>query len=356
MRVVINESLLNRNRQLSHILFFVSLAGMGIGFFYTWTRPADQASGQLTCLILPLLLLMTITSVRMANQWIREPRPVPAIDEALKGLNKGYTIYHHLLPAPHVLVGPYGVYTLTTVWQDKRYRVQGKKWHGDEGLLRKINGYMRQDLVGNPFQDALFSAQQMQRLVDKIQPDSGVKVQPLVVLIHPNAQVELEDPLLPVLYVDPKKKPSLRQYVRDQQLDPRPTLSQEALDEIDRIYKLMSRQEAAELAGEAYDEADEADEEPLEEVAPATEGVIGTVFVARSGQLYYIGAADGSVEEALGALRADAPQGDLELVHTFETPDAPGAAARLQRRFARKRQKDAWFGLSKKDLAWLQSQ
>jgi len=356
MRVVINQSLLNRNRQLSHILFFISLAGMGIGFFYSWTRPADQATGQITCLILPLLLLMTITSVRMANHWIREPRPVPVLDEALKGLGKQYTIYHHVLPAPHVLVGPYGVYTLDTVWQDKKYRVQGKKWRGDEGLLRKINGYMRQDLVGNPFQDALFQAGQMQRLVDKVQPESGIQVQPLVVMISPNAHVELDDPLLPVLYADAKKKPSLRQYVRDQQLAPRPTLSQEALDQIDRQYKLMTRQQAAELAGEAFDEADEGEDEPLEEAAPPPESAIGTVFVARSGQLYYIGAADGSVQDALSALEADAPQGDLELVHSFETPDAPGAAARLQRRFARKRQKDAWFGLSKKDLAWLESQ
>jgi hypothetical protein len=197
----------------------------------------------------------------------------------------------------------------------------------------------------------------MQRLVDRVQPDSGVEVQPLIVLIHPNAQVELEDPLLPVLYADSKKKPSLRQYVRDQQNDPRPTLSQDALDQIDRIYKLMTRQEAAELAGEAYDEPD-ADEaaEDVDAAAPAADAVIGTVFVARSGQLYYIGAADGAVEEALSALEGTAPQSDLELIHSFQTPDAPGAAARLQRRFARKRQKDAWFGLSKKDLAWLQSQ
>ncbi len=150
MRVVINEALINRNRKISHILFFISLAGMGAGFFLTWTTDPASGTSQLSCLILPLLLLLTLTSVRMANIWIREPRPVDVLNNALKGLGQKYTIFHHLLPAPHVLIGPEGVFTITTVWQDKSYRVKGKKWYGDEGLLRKLNGYLRQDLIGNP--------------------------------------------------------------------------------------------------------------------------------------------------------------------------------------------------------------
>jgi hypothetical protein len=180
MRVVINQALIDRYRRLSHILFFVSLAGMGIGFFYTWTSNPNSQTSQFSCLILPILLLMTLTSVRMANTWIREPHPVPALSEALKGLGKKYSIFHHILPAPHVLIGPEGVFTITTVWQERAYRVKGKKWYGEEGLIRKLNGYMRQDLLGNPFQNALLEAEQMQKLVNKIAPDSGVEVQPLV--------------------------------------------------------------------------------------------------------------------------------------------------------------------------------
>ena len=86
MRVVINEAQINRNRKISHLLFFISLGGMVFGFFFTWT--ADPASGasQLSCFILPILLLLTLTSVRMANVWIREPRPVDVLSNGLKGL------------------------------------------------------------------------------------------------------------------------------------------------------------------------------------------------------------------------------------------------------------------------------
>lgn len=360
MRVVINEARINRNRKISHLLFFISLGGMVFGFFFTWTADPSSGASQLSCFILPILLLLTLTSVRMANVWIREPRPVDVLNNGLKGLGPKYTIFHHLLPAPHVLIGSEGVFTLTIVWQDKAYRVKGKKWYGDEGFLRKLNGYLRQDLIGNPFNDATLHAQQVQRLVNKIAPDAEITVQPLVVLTHPNASFEQEDPLYPVLYADPKKKPSLRQYLREQQATPANTLRPEHLDAIDRMYGLMTRQEIAELTGESLDLAgdDFALDPDAEEVeadgAPAAQGARGTVFLAQMGQLYYFGATTGSVEDSLSALEADG-KGPVELVHAFETADAVAVRDALQRKYDRKRQKENWFGLSKKDVTWIKA-
>lgn len=358
MRVVINEALINRNRKISHILFFISLAGMGVGFVMTWTTDPASGASQLSCLILPVLLLLTLTSVRMANIWIREPRPVEVLNNSLKGLGQKYTIFHHLLPAPHVLIGPEGVFTITTVWQDKAYRVKGKKWYGDEGILRKLNGYLRQDLIGNPFADAALHAREMERLLAKIAPEIEIKVQPLVVLIHPRASVELEDPLFPVLYADPKKKPSLRQYLREQAGADRGTLQPEHLDAIDRMYGLMTRQEIAELTGESIEVAEiefgEEAEEAIEERAAPESAERGTVYLAQAGQLYYIGSTDTSVEEALASLQTETGR-EVALVHAFETANPAGVCSALQRKFARKRQKDRWYGLSKKDVAWIKA-
>jgi hypothetical protein len=356
MRVVINQALLDRYRRISHILFFVSLAGMGIGFFYTWTSNPNGQTSQLSCLILPILLLMTLTSVRMANMWIREPRPVNVLSEALKGMGRKYSIFHHVLPAPHVLIGPEGVFSIRPVWQDRPFRVNGKKWYGDEGLLRKLNGYMRQDLLGNPFNDALFEAQQMQKLIDKIAPDSGVEVQPLVVFISPRAEFEAEDPAIPVLYADSKKKPSLRNYLRDVKYENRVTLSEEHLDRIDQMFQLVTREEINEMVGQIPDEEEEGEEpESVEPAAAPADSKTGIIVVAQSGQLFYIGATTRTVEEELELLRANAPQGDIELVHAFQTANPSSIEATLRRKFAPKRQKDNWFGLSRKDVAWLKS-
>lgn len=361
MRVVVNEAQIKRNRQISHILFFISLAGMGLGFFYTWTSEPDSSTSQISCFILPILMLLTLSSVRMANTWIREPRPKDVLANSLKGLGKRYTIFHYVLPAPHVLVGPEGVFTLTTVWQEGKYRVEGKKWRGDEGITRKIMGYLRQDLIGNPYADAVFHAQQIQKLVNKIEPDSGIEVQPLVVILHPNTQVELDDPLFPVLYADSKQRPSLRGYLKEIASANRRTLSDEALDTIDRTYGLMTRQEIAEMLGQSLDELgddDDAGSDELGAPAPADEAPqAGTVFVAQAGQLFYIGSTSDLPQDTIAenGLQDEVPE-EITVIHTFEDSNAARTARRLQQKFDRKRQKEHWYGLSKKDIAWLTAQ
>jgi hypothetical protein len=356
MRVVINQAQIDRNKKISHILFFISLGGMGLGFFYTWTANPNSSGSQLSCLILPVLLMMTLMSVRMANLWIREPRPEKVLNEAYKGLSKKYTAFHHVLPAPHVLIGPEGVFTITVVWQERAYTIKSKKWYGDDGILRKLNGYMRQDLIGNPYGEAAFHAQEVQKLVNKVSPDSGVEVQPLIVFINPKANFEAEDPLVPILYADSKKKPSLRAFLKDQ--TPKPTLSTEAMDKIDELYGLVTRQQLAEMAGEDFeDEADDSSEPETLSIAAASDDEsagTGTVYVVRSGQLFFIGSTTGLVEEAVENLRTT-PDRELEVVHSFETKNPDAAKAAIQRRFERKQQRDNWYGLSQKDLSWLKS-
>jgi hypothetical protein len=355
MRVVINEAHIKRYQTFSHVLFMVSLVGMVGGFIYTMTSKSTN-SNSLSCLLLPGLLFMTLLSVRMANMWIREPRPQNVLGEALKGLGKRYSLFHYLLPARHVLIGPEGVFTITIIWQERVYRVKGKRWSTVGGMMTGLASFMRQDSVGNPFRDALFDAQSVQRVLNKIAPDSGVKVQPLIVLISPKVAAEIEDPIIPVLYADPKKKPSLRQYLIQQKSEPRTTLSLEALDRIDQLYGLVTRQEL-ESMGVQTDEGEEGDEE-TEGAAPesleAKGGQPGSVYVAQAGQLYIFGVTQDPVEDWLNHLKTEGAQ-DVQLVHTIET-DEPGALkTRLHSKFARKRQKGEWFGLSKKDITWLMS-
>lgn len=366
MRVVTNEALLKRNRTISHVLFFASLGGMALGFFYTWSNPTTSSS--LSCLLLPTLLLMTVTSVRMANQWIREPRPATALQEALKGLGSRYTLFNYLMPAHHVLIGPEGVFLIHTIWQEKTYRITGKKWSGDSGMMNRLMGYMRQDLVGDPFRDAEYEAQQVQRVLDKLAPDSGVTVQTVVVFINPKARFEAEDPAIPVVYADPKKKPSLRQYLREQKNAAHPTLSIEAMDRIDLAYGLLTRQQMEGMDVEDVEDEDvtetaAADVTPVEEdaefagrFAPAEPDAAleGTVAIVQAGQLVNIDAVNGTLDAHVEALQGETAQ-PMELLRTIQVDDAEALEAFLYKKFARQRQKHDWYGLRKKDLAWLMS-
>ncbi|HML20206.1 MAG TPA: nuclease-related domain-containing protein [Aggregatilinea sp.] len=370
MRVVTNEALLKRNRTISHVLFFASLGGMALGFFYTWSNPASSSASSLSCLLLPTLLLMTVTSVRMANQWIREPRPAQALQEALKGLGSRYTLFNYLLPAHHVLIGPEGVFMIHTVWQEKEYHVSGKKWSGDGGMLNRVMGYMRQDLIGNPFREAEFEAQQIQRVIDKLAPDSGVTVQPVVVFISVKARFEAEDPDIPVVYGDPKKKPSLRQFIKEQRSANRATLSEEAMDRIDQAYGLVTRQELTGMDLEEVEDEDVAetaapiDDTPVEADAdfdarfvpaePDTE-MGGMIVLVQSGQLVNIDAVplDG-LDAHLDALEDEITQ-SASVLRTIQADDPEALETYLYKKFVRQRQKGDWYGLRKKDLAWLMS-
>lgn len=364
MRVVINEAQIKRNRQISHIMFFISLAGMGVGFYYTWTSDPSSSANQISCFILPILMLLTLTSVRMANNWIREPRPKDVLAESLKGLGKKYTIFHYLLPAPHVLIGPEGVFAITTVWQEGHFHIEGKRWRGNEGFGRRLLGFLRQDLVGNPFTDAVFYTQQLQKVVDRVAPDRGIEVQPLVVLINPNAEFEAEEPLFPLLYADTKQKPNLRDYLKERSAQAHKSLTEEELDKIDEMYGLMTRHEIAEMLGQvdSADEEDSAAEPDTAAPAPAddtepAESEAGTVFVAQAGQLFYIGVTDSTPEAEIEErdLQAEVKD-DIEILLSFSTDTPQKTVKRLRDKFDRKRQKEHWYGLSKKDIAWLKEQ
>ena len=45
------------------------------------------------------------------------PTPDELIDQALKGLDKKYTLYHYSIPVSHLLVGPAGVWILLPYYQ-----------------------------------------------------------------------------------------------------------------------------------------------------------------------------------------------------------------------------------------------
>jgi len=347
MRIVTNEAHIQRNRKITNIMTITSLGALGLGFFYSFTAPAAISS--VFCLALPFLMLLTLTSTRMTNNWVREPRPEKVLNEALKGLGQKYTLYHYLLPAQHVLVGPEGVFVLYTAWQNRVYRVKGTKWSGEKGLFTRLGGWLRQDLLGNPFYPAQFNAEKVQKILKKIAPDSGVEVQPVIVFIHPQGNFEAEDPAFPVVYADSKKKPSLKGYLRELKAEKRATLSAEQLDEIDILYGLVTREE---LAAEGYVEPDideESDETSDDVTTAKSKTEPGTFYLFQAGQLYNMGMTRFSIDERQAELEAQTSQ-PLTLVYAVEVDDPEGMVQRYHKKFDRKRQKGEWFGLSKKDV------
>lgn len=219
MRIITNQKLAKRNRQIANYLFLVTLLVL-VASFLLVNYPL--ISGELPdtiilvgqVLALPLAFIFTLASIRMTNLWARVPRPENAIETGLKGLSKKsvlYNFYH--FPARHILICPQGVFVFVTRWHDGKFTVEGERWRSLANPISRFFSSLRMDGIGNPTQDAMRAAQHTANLLAKYKPD--VEVTPIIIFVDPRAQVEIKDTPVPVLYADPKRKPNLIDTMRE---------------------------------------------------------------------------------------------------------------------------------------------
>ena len=238
MRVVTNAALIQRNRRISHISFFLSFGMVAASIFLgnRFSQSQPDTATYFNCIALPTLFLLVMFSVRMSNAWIREPVPWTALPEALRGLSSSAVIYNYILPARHVLVAPQGVFILFPMFQDRSIIVKDDNWAlGTQGF-GNILAFMRQEGVGNPTKDALQEADDMQKLINKLIPDHEIVVQPIIVFTHPQADVTTEgEQSVPV--VTTSGSPSLRDFIKSQgDEEDAITLTSEQIDILDQAF------------------------------------------------------------------------------------------------------------------------
>lgn len=218
MRVLTNEQLIRRNRTIAQVLFIVSLVILIGGLIVTNTIGRDTTLLTLVpCLVMPVGLITTWFSVRLTNQYVRLPHPEDAVQAGLKGSGRGTVLYNYLFKADHVFVCPQGVYAIVTRFQDGLFRVQGETITNTRtrGILGRWMTFMRQEQLGDPFKDARTAAADLQARIDEALPNEGITVQPVVVFVSEKVALEIENPAIPVVLANPKKKPSLRSLIRD---------------------------------------------------------------------------------------------------------------------------------------------
>ena len=228
MRIETNEKLVRRNTRIANYLFFFTFAVLIGAFFITNGLLIQNTASIVTVLAPPLVLILgfgaTFFSVRMTNLWIRQPRPEKALSDGLKGLSNKSILYNYYhMPARHVLICPQGVFAIHTPWQGGKHSANGAKWHTHRSLAGQLLSLLRFDSTGNPMETAYRASENLKKQLDPIAPD--IEVKPLVVFLDSNAQLTLEDPIVPVVFADDKTKPCLKDYMRE--------LSREAEDEAD---------------------------------------------------------------------------------------------------------------------------
>lgn len=221
MRIELNKKRVDRNRRLATVTFLLTLGVLVAGFIVInlplfTGEPPSNIFVFLQLALLPLAFLLTVTSVRLTNNWARQPYPDDAINAGLKGISKKSVIYHfHHAPAEHILVAPQGIFAIVTRWHKGEHSNQGSNWKTKRTALGRFANLIRMDGIGNPTQDAQRAADHVEKLLKKTAQDAEVEVTPLIVFLDPKAELEIEEPDVQVLYTDEKTEPSLIAYMRE---------------------------------------------------------------------------------------------------------------------------------------------
>jgi hypothetical protein len=146
-----------------------------------------------------------------ANRWVRKPRPEERLDKALKGLADSYHLYHYpSFPPDHLLLTPNGLVILETIGRALRSIVE--------------------EHVGNPIKSALRTEQALRERIGKV-VQGTVPIKPVVVFVHPAAELEIEKAPILVLPAEKLKK----QVTIDA-----PRLDQAVYDQLDAYFQKMT--------------------------------------------------------------------------------------------------------------------
>jgi hypothetical protein len=215
MRIVTNHQKIRRSRRTAQYAFFATLALLILGLFVTNAAPQYPILFAAPLLVLPIAIGATFYSVRMANLWLREPRPETVLDAGLKGLGTRDVLYNYFPPARHVLITTQGIFTFTMRPQDGNFVIDGNRWVKQGNAMSKFMTMFRQDTIGRPDLDAARDAAAFQKLVDQVAPEAGVTVEPVVVFSGQLVSFEVRSADLQVLHGSPKEKPNLKTFIRD---------------------------------------------------------------------------------------------------------------------------------------------
>lgn len=175
--------------------------------------------------------------MQQMGKWSRNPRNDQLIDRAMSKLSDKFTVIHF---APvgkrridHVVIYPGGIVTLTSREINGQIEERGSRWRKKGGGFRRLISFSGPQL-NNPSHDVESSIAALESFLEEKQLQ--VDVEGAVVFVHPQVQLDIQDPDYPVLHAD-----ELPEFLTS--LAPEPSFT---VGERDRIVGFLADGEAAE--------------------------------------------------------------------------------------------------------------
>jgi hypothetical protein len=187
MNIIKNETLIKRNARIAKYTMFAGLLVLAGGMFASFRFP-DKVYISLGALMGGFLLSQI--GIFFTNRWGRRPRPDEHLDQALKGLDKKYTLFHYTTPVPHLLVGPAGLWILLPFHQGGTITFEKGRWRQRGGNL-----YLKlfaQEGLGRPELEVGAGFERIHNYLEKkLAEDEMPTIQSALVFTNPKVVIDI---------------------------------------------------------------------------------------------------------------------------------------------------------------------
>jgi hypothetical protein len=193
MRTTTNEEMVLRGGRLGQLASFFATVMVLAGLIVSFTQYR-----MMTFVLVAFGLAMYTVGSRGQEQAAREPEFARKLAEALGEFDDRYRLYHHVLPADHVLLTPHGVFVLIVRGLDGRIRCFKDKWVRDL-TLRRVLRFFTEEPLGNPTKEMLQDVERLRKYIEEHDPQLTADIEGCVVFVNPQARLEVTTASVPVL-------------------------------------------------------------------------------------------------------------------------------------------------------------
>jgi hypothetical protein len=226
MEVFRNERKVKVNTEIGRWTYLGGLVVLIVGMVSTFRNPELVW----VSLVTPIVGFLTVAvGAYYANHWTRTPRADEVLSQALKGISSKYHLYHYLLPLPHVMLGPSGLFLFRAYLQEGSVTYDGQKWRHKQGFLRRI-GFTGQDALADPVRDTAYDVQKLRRWLAKRMPEDEIpQITPFIVFVRDDIDLDAAETSIPVL-----RHKQLKNRVRQVDKECDEPLDEDALYDVER--------------------------------------------------------------------------------------------------------------------------
>lgn len=189
MQIITNEKMIRRYTRVARMCVITGMIVLIGGFFISLKFPQQQS---FVILAMVVGFFLSQLGIFYTNRWARQPRSDILLNQALKGFDDRYSLFHFSTPASHLLIGPAGIWVLLPLFQKGTITYSRGKWHQRGGNL-----YLKlfaQEGLGRPDIEIQNEVNMVRNYLKKNIPDMSLpEIKAALVFTNKNAVINVTD-------------------------------------------------------------------------------------------------------------------------------------------------------------------